>query len=142
LACRQLEAPFIKTSAALLWVLLSALALGGCAKGDDKGEKGDSGAMGPPGPPGQQGPAGAPGKDGRNGVSPPPQFRVVRGAVDGGISKPATCGADEVMVGSMCTVSAGDISQTPRTLGDNAASCDAQPGQGNPPQAVILCAKR
>jgi hypothetical protein len=60
----------------------------------------------------------------------------------GGISKPATCGADEVMVSAMCIVSAGDISETPRTLGDNAASCDAKPGQSNPPMAVILCTKR
>jgi hypothetical protein len=60
----------------------------------------------------------------------------------GGISKPATCGADEVMVSAMCSVSAGNISETPRTLGDNAASCDTQPGQSNPPLAVFLCAKR
>lgn len=134
----------MKRSLAVLCVLLSAFALSGCAKGDkgDKGEKGDTGAIGPPGPPGPQGPAGTPGKDGRDGISPPPQFRVVRGAIDGGISKPATCAAEEIMVSAMCMVTAGDISETPRTLGDNGASCDAQPGQSNPPQAVILCAKR
>jgi hypothetical protein len=44
--------------------------------------------------------------------------------------------------GAMCMVSAGEISETPRTIGDSGASCDAQPGQSNPPGAVILCAKR
>ena len=78
-----------------------------------------TGAIGPPGPPGPQGPAGTPGKDGRDGISSPPQFRVVRGAIDGGISKPATCAAEEIMVSAMCMVTAGDISETPRTLGDN-----------------------
>ena len=75
-------------------------------------------------------------------VSPPPQFRVVRGATDGGMVKPAMCGAEEVMVSATCLVKVGEIAETPRALGDNGASCDAQPGQSNPPQAIILCAKR
>jgi hypothetical protein len=98
--------------------------------------------MGPAGSPGPQGPSGPPGKDGRDGVSPPPQFRVVRGAIDGGLSKPATCGTEEIMVSAMCMVTAGDISATPRTIGDSGASCDAQPGQSILPQAVVLCAQR
>ena len=52
------------------------------------------------------------------------------------------CAPEEVMVSATCMVSSGDIAQTPRTLGDNGASCDARPGQSNPPQVVILCAKR
>jgi collagen triple helix repeat protein len=135
----------MKRSTMLVCALLSALALSGCGVKGDKGDKGDRGDAGPPGPTGStgpQGPAGPPGKDGRDGVSPPPQFRVVRGGVDGGISKPATCAAEEIMVSATCMVSSGDISQTPRTIGDNGASCDTQPGQSNPPQAVILCAKR
>jgi len=137
-------------STVLVCALLSALAvtglaLTGCGVKGDKGDKGDRGDAGPPGPtgsPGPQGQAGPPGKDGRDGVSPPPQFRVVRGGLDGGISKPATCAAEEIMVSATCMVSSGDISQTPRTIGDNGASCDTPPGQSNPPQAVILCAKR
>jgi Collagen triple helix repeat (20 copies) len=132
-------------STVLVCALLLALALTGCGVKGDKGDKGDRGDAGPPGPTGSagpQGPAGPPGKDGRDGVSPPPQFRVVRGGVDGGISKPATCAAEEIMVSATCMVSSGDISQTPRTIGDNGASCDTQPGQSNPAQAVILCAKR
>jgi Collagen triple helix repeat (20 copies) len=132
-------------STVLVCALLSALALTGCGVKGDKGDKGDRGDAGPPGPtgsPGPQGQAGPPGKDGRDGVSPPPQFRVVRGGIDGGISKPATCAAEEIMVSATCMVSSGDISQTPRTIGDNGASCDTPPGQSNPPQAVILCAKR
>jgi collagen triple helix repeat protein len=135
----------MKRSTVLVCALLSALALSGCGVKGDKGDKGDRGDAGPPGPTGStgpQGPAGPPGKDGRDGVSPPPQFRVVRGGVDGGISKPATCAAEEIMVSATCMVSSGDISQTPRTIGDNGASCDTQPGQSNPPQPVILCAKR
>ena len=120
-------------------ILSSALALSACGMKGDKGDKGDRGDAGPPGP---QGPAGPPGKDGRDGVSPPPQFRVVRGGLDGGISKPAMCAPEEVMVSATCMVSSGDIAQTPRTIGDNGASCDARPGQSNPPQVVILCAKR
>jgi hypothetical protein len=125
--------------------LSSALALSACGVKGDKGDKGDRGDAGPPGPvgaPGPQGPAGAPGKDGRDGVSPPPQFRVVRGGKDGGITKPAMCDTDEIMVSATCMVSSGDVTEAPRTLGDNSASCDARPGQSNPPQAVILCAKR
>src|ERR1700742_3248145 len=125
--------------------LSCALALGACGVKGDKGDKGDQGDAGPPGhtgAAGPQGPVGPPGKDGRDGISPPPQFRVVRGGLDGGIAKPAMCGTDEVMVSATCIVSSGDIAETPRTLGDTGASCDARPGQTNPPQTVILCAKR
>jgi hypothetical protein len=52
------------------------------------------------------------------------------------------CGVNEVMVSATCIVKAGDAAQAPRTLGDNGASCDAKPGQSDPPQAVILCAKQ
>lgn len=135
----------MKQLTVLICVLLSAFALSGCGeKGDkgDKGDKGEAGATGPAGPPGPQGAAGPPGKDGRDGVSPPLPFRVVRSEADGGISKPAMCGVDEVMVSATCLVKAGDAAQAPRTLGDNGASCDAKPGQSDPPQAVILCMKR
>jgi Collagen triple helix repeat (20 copies) len=129
----------------LVVVVLSALALNGCgAKGDqgDRGERGDSGSMGPAGPPGPQGLAGSPGKDGRDGISPSLPFRAVRSVFDGGISKPAMCSAEETMVSATCIVKAGDAAQAPRTLGDTAASCDARPGQSDPPQAVIICQKR
>lgn len=129
----------------LVCVLLSALALSGCgAKGDkgDRGDKGDSGPMGPAGPPGPQGLTGAPGKDGRDGVSPPMPFRVVRSEIDGGISKPAMCSAEEVVVSATCIAKAGDAAQAPRTLGGSGASCDAKPGQSDPPQAVVICAKQ
>jgi hypothetical protein len=126
-----------KQPALLICVLLSALALSGCGiKGDkgDKGDKGEAGPAGQAGPPGPQGVAGAPGKDGRDGVSPPLPFRVVRSAVDNGISKPALCGTEEVMI-------AGEAAQSPRTMGETGASCDTKPGQSDPPQAVILCTK-
>ena len=64
--------------------------------------------MGPAGPAGPQGLAGAPGKDGRDGVSPPLPFRVLRSEADGGISKPAMCGTNEVMISATCIVKAGD----------------------------------
>jgi hypothetical protein len=135
----------MRKSIFVLAALSSALVLSACGVKGDKGDKGDRGDAGPPGQagaPGPQGPAGPPGKDGRDGVSPPPQFRVVRGGLDGGIAKPAMCGTDEVMVSATCIVSSGDIAETPRTLGDTGASCDARPGQTNPPQTIILCAKR
>jgi hypothetical protein len=135
----------MKQPTLLICVLLSALALSGCGiKGDkgDKGDKGEAGAMGPAGPAGPQGLAGAPGKDGRDGVSPPLPFRVLRSEADGGISKPAMCGTNEVMISATCIVKAGDAAQAPRTLGDNGASGDAKPGQSDPPQAVILCMKQ
>jgi hypothetical protein len=62
--------------------------------------------------------------------------------MDGGMAKPAMCGAEEIMVSATCIVKAGDVAEAPRTLGDNGAGCDAKPGQNDPPQAVILCAKR
>jgi Collagen triple helix repeat (20 copies) len=134
----------MQRSIVLVFALVSTFALAGCAKGDkgDKGDKGETGQIGPTGSRGPQGFSGPPGKDGKDGVSPPSQFRVARGAIDGGISKPATCGAEEIMVSAMCVVPAGDSAQTPRTIGDNEASCDAQPGQSAIPLAVILCAKR
>jgi hypothetical protein len=46
------------------------------------------------------------------------------------------------MVSATCIVKAGDLAQTPRTFGDNGASCDTKPGQSDPPQAIILCAKQ
>jgi hypothetical protein len=125
--------------------LIATLALGGCGvKGDkgDRGDKGDPGPVGAAGPPGPQGPQGAPGKDGRDGVSPPQQFRVVRSATDGGMAKPALCDVDEMLVSATCVTKTGSFNQTPKTLGDNGASCDSQPGQTEAPQAVILCAKR
>lgn len=134
----------MKQPTVLICVLLSALALSGCGvKGDkgDKGEKGDAGPAGPAGPPGAQGIAGAPGKDGRDGVSPPLPFRVVRSAVDNGISKPAMCGTDEVLISATCIVKVGDAAQAARTMGETGASCDTKPGQSDPPQAVILCTK-
>jgi hypothetical protein len=135
----------MRKSVLIAIALASALGLGACGvKGDkgDKGDRGDAGPPGPAGPAGPTGPAGPAGKDGRDGVSPPAQFRVVRGGFDGGISKAAMCDTDEVMVSATCIVSAGDTTQAPRTLGDNGASCDARPGQTNQPQVVILCAKR
>jgi len=128
----------------MMCVLLAALALSGCGVKGDKGDKGDKGEAGPAGPagaPGPQGVAGAPGKDGRDGVSPPLPFRVVRSAVDNGISKPALCGTEEVMIAATCVVKAGEAAQSPRTMGESGASCDTKPGQSDPPQAVILCTK-
>lgn len=81
------------------------------------------------------------GKDGRDGVSPPLPFRIVRAAVDNGISKPALCGTDEIMISATCIVKAGEAAQSPRTMGESGASCDTKPGQSDPPQAVILCTK-
>ena len=133
-----------KQPALLICVLLSALALSGCGvKGDkgDKGDKGEAGPAGPTGPAGPQGLAGAPGKDGRDGVSPPLPFRVVRSGVDNGISKPALCGTEEVMISATCVVKVGEAAQAPRTMGESGASCDTKPGQSDPPQAVILCTK-
>jgi hypothetical protein len=135
----------MKHSTLLICALLSAVALSGCGvKGDkgDKGDKGEAGPVGQAGPPGPQGLDGRPGKDGRDGVSPPLPFRVVRSEPDGGISKPAMCGTNEVMISATCITKAGDAAQAPRTLGDNGASCDAKPGQSDPPQTVILCIKQ
>jgi len=92
-------APTMRRSLILVCTLLSALTLSGCGMKGDKGDKGDRddpGPTGPAGPPGPQGLAGSPGKDGQDAVSPPPQFRVVRGATDGGIVKPAMCGAEKI----------------------------------------------
>jgi hypothetical protein len=123
-----------------------ALALAGCSgpKGDkgDKGEKGDPGPAGPPGPPGPQGPPGPAGKNGENGVSPPPQFRVVRSTREGGISRPAMCAADEVMVSASCLSRTGSVTQAPHTVGESGADCTSTRGQAVVPEAVILCAKR
>jgi hypothetical protein len=111
------------------------------AKGD-KGEKGDPGPSGPAGSPGPQGIPGAPGKNGENGVSPPPQFRVVRSSAEGGVSRPAMCSVEEVMVSATCLSKTGSVSQAPRTVSDSGAACDPRPGQSDVPEAVVLCAKR
>jgi collagen triple helix repeat protein len=127
-------------------LLLSALALAGCSVKGDKGEKGgtgpkgDAGPMGPAGPQGPRGLQGPPGKDGKDGVSPPPQFRVVRSAADDVVAN-ADCGSEEVMVAAICIVKSGQSAQTPLTFGDHGTSCD-KAGQSEQPQAVILCAKR
>jgi hypothetical protein len=135
----------MKQSRLLNCLLLCALGLSGCGvKGDkgDKGDRGEAGPMGSPGPAGPPGPPGPPGKDGRDGVSPPLPFRVVRGGVEGGISKPASCGTDEIMASATCIVKTGDVSQAPRTIGETSASCDSKPGQSEPPQAVIICTRQ
>ena len=123
-----------------------ALAISGCSgpKGDkgDKGEKGDAGPAGPPGPQGPQGPPGPRGDKGEDGVSPPPQFRVVRSSSEGAISRPALCSAEEVMVSATCLSPTGSVNQAPKTIGDTGAACDPQPGQSTVPDVVILCAKR
>jgi hypothetical protein len=130
-----------------LFVFVGAVTLtlivAGCSgpKGD-KGDKGDAGPPGQQGQNGQQGPEGRPGQNGRDGVSPPPQFRVVRSAADGGMAKPAMCTVDEAMVSATCLSKAGLMNQAPKTLGDSGASCDPQSGQTDTPEVVILCAKR
>jgi hypothetical protein len=136
--------PDMKRAALMVCALLSALALTGCGvKGEkgDKGDKGDPGPAGMAGSPGPQGPAGPPGKEGRDGISPPPQFRVVRGTTEGGIVKAAMCGDEEIMVSATCMVKTGVIAETPRTLGDNGANCDAEPGQSNPPNRSFFVPK-
>jgi len=87
------------------------------------------------------GPPGLPGKDGKDAVAPP-QFRVVRSSNDGGVTKPALCGVDEVMVSATCVATAGSLTQAPTTLGTTGASCGQSAGQTEAPLAVILCAKR
>jgi Collagen triple helix repeat (20 copies) len=123
--------------------LALALVVTGCSgpKGDkgDKGDKGEAGAAGSPGAAGPQGPAGPAGKDG---LSPPPQFRVVRSTSDSGIAKEAMCAVEEVMVSATCMSKLGSTNQPAKTIGDNGATCEAQPGQADTPTAVILCAKR
>jgi len=126
--------------------LALALAVAGCSgpKGDtgDKGEKGDPGPSGSEGATGPQGPSGSPGKNGENGVSPPPQFRVVRSSSDAGVSRPAMCSVDEVMVSATCLSKAGSVNQPPKTIPDSGAACDPRPGQSDVPETVVLCAKR
>ena len=58
------------------------------------------------------------------------------------MTKPAVCGVDEIMVSATCMSKLGSVNQAPKTIGDNGASCDSQPGQTEVPEAVILCAKR
>jgi hypothetical protein len=126
--------------------LVVALAVAGCSgpKGDkgDRGEKGDQGDAGPAGPAGPIGAQGPAGKDGANGVTPPPQFRVVRGSAEGVVSKPALCGSDEVMVSATCLSRIGSANQAPKTLSDTGATCDPRPGESEIPDVVILCQKR
>ncbi len=123
--------------------LVLALAVTGCSgpKGDkgDKGDKGEAGTPGSPGGPGPQGPQGPAGKDG---VSPPAPFRVVRSASENGMAKEAMCAVEEVMVSATCISKLGSANQTPKTIGDNGATCEAQPGQTDMPTAVIICVKR
>ena len=123
-----------------------AFAVAACSgpKGDkgDKGDRGEPGQAGPAGPAGPQGPQGPAGKNGENGASPPPQFRVVRSSSDGGVSRPAMCGVDEVMVSATCLSKTGSVSQAARTISDSGAACDPQPGQADVPETVVLCAKR
>jgi hypothetical protein len=101
-----------------------------------------AGCSGPPGSAGPQGPIGQPGKNGENGVSPPPQFRVVRSSSEGGVSRPAMCSVDEVMVSATCLSKTGSVNQAPKTISDTGAACDTGPGQSDIPEAVVLCAKR
>jgi hypothetical protein len=132
LACSLTAVAMMRRFSILVCASLSALLLSGCGvKGDkgDKGDRGEAGPAGPAGPPGPQGPAGPPGKDGRDGISPPSQFRVVSGAADGGIVKPAMCATEEVMVSATCIVNPGDIAETPRTLGDNGAAATLNRGK-------------
>jgi hypothetical protein len=137
----SMKKPFL-----IAFSLLVAVSVVGCSgpQGDkgDKGEKGDPGMAGPAGPPGPQGPQGAPGKNGENGVSPPQQFRVVRSSPDGGVSRAAMCGVDEVLVSATCLSKTGSADQAPKTLGDSGAACDPRPNQSEVPSIVILCGKR
>jgi hypothetical protein len=123
-----------------------ALAVAGCLgpKGDkgDAGAKGDPGPGGPAGPPGPQGPQGPAGKNGENGVSPPQQFRVVRASPENGLSRPAMCSVDEVLVSATCLSRTGSVEQTPKTISDSGAACDPRPNQSDMPDTVILCARR
>jgi hypothetical protein len=133
----------MQKSIAVVLGLTLALVVTGCSgpKGDkgDKGDKGENGAAGSPGTPGPQGPQGLAGKDG---VSPPPQFRVVRSTSENGMAKEAMCAVEEVMVSATCMSKLGSANQAAKTIGDNGATCDAQSGQADAPTAVILCAKR
>ena len=123
-----------------------ALAVAGCSgpKGDkgDAGAKGDPGPAGPAGPPGLQGPQGPAGKNGENGVSPPQHFRVVRASPENGLSRPAMCSVDEVLVSATCLSRTGSVEQTPKTISDSGAACDPRPNQSDMPDTVILCARR
>jgi hypothetical protein len=69
-------------------------------------------------------------------------FRVVRSSSDGGVSRPAMCGVDEVMVSATCLSKTGSASQAPKTITDSGAACDPHPGQSDVPEAVVLCARR
>lgn len=123
-----------------------ALAVAGCSgpKGDkgDAGAKGDPGPAGPAGPPGLQGPQGPAGKNGENGVSPPQHFRVVRASPENGLSRPAMCSVDEVLVSATCLSRTGSVEQTPKTISNSGAACDPRPNQSDMPDTVILCARR
>jgi hypothetical protein len=52
------------------------------------------------------------------------------------------CEVHEIVVRATCIAGVGVVSQAPKTLGDDGASCDPQPGETIEPQAVILCANR
>jgi hypothetical protein len=137
----KMETSIVKERA-IVFALISGLILSGCDTKGDKGDKGDMGAagpVGPAGPQGLQGPPGPSGRDGKDANSSPPQFRVVRSSTEG-VTKPAMCDANEIMISATCVPTKGAGSQTPRTL-ENGASCEARPRQETL-QAVILCAKR
>src|SRR5271157_2842220 len=67
------------------------------------------------GPPGPQAPPAPSGKDAKDAGPPPPQFRVVRSSVDGGITRPAMCGTDEVVVSAICVAAAGNDAMCTRS---------------------------
>ena len=52
------------------------------------------------------------------------------------------CAEDEVMVSATCLSKIGSVNETPKTIGDNVATCEPLSGQTETPEAVILCAKR
>jgi Collagen triple helix repeat (20 copies) len=120
--------------------LTLALVVAGCS--GDKGDKGDKGEIGEAGSPGKPGPQGPIGPAGKDGVSPPAQFRVVRSVSENGMPKAALCAVDEAMVSATCMSKLGSVNEAAKTIGDNGATCEAQPGQADATTAVILCAKR
>ena len=124
-----------------------ALVLSGCGVKGDKGDKGDRGEAGPGG-------TNRPGRTcrARNSLL----ARTVATAFHRRCRFPKWRASEarrrnfkvrdvrhqEVMISATCiSKSAAMLALAPRTLGDSGASCDAKPGQSDPPQAVILCTK-
>jgi Collagen triple helix repeat (20 copies) len=140
---QQSGSPKMQKSIVVAVGLALALAATGCSgpKGE-KGDKGDKGEAGTPGSAGAAGPQGPQGPAGKDGVSPPAPFRVVRSTSENGMPKEAMCAVDEVMVSATCMSKLGSTNQAAKTIGDNGATCDAQPGQAEAPTAVIICVKR